>query len=68
MEKVYWKTGNGLEIDIDEMPIEHLRNVLKFIVKRKRENPTISSFTKKEIDAIARKTDAKIEEEDNLWR
>lgn len=37
MEKVYWKTKDGQLIDIDEMSIEHLRNTLKFIIKRRKE-------------------------------
>lgn len=35
MEKVFWATKNGSKIDIDNMTIEHLRNVLKMIVKNK---------------------------------
>lgn len=32
--KVYWTTKDGSSIDIDEMSIEHLRNVLKMIVRQ----------------------------------
>jgi hypothetical protein len=31
--KVYWKQKNGNLISIDDMDINHLRNVLKMIVK-----------------------------------
>jgi len=33
-EKVYWELANGKKIDIDEMTLEHLKNVLKLIVTR----------------------------------
>jgi ABC-type histidine transport system ATPase subunit len=32
-EIVYWKQRNGTFIDIDSMDVQHLRNVLKMIVK-----------------------------------
>ena len=32
-EIVYWKQHNGVLISIDNMDINHLRNVLKMIVK-----------------------------------
>jgi hypothetical protein len=32
-EIVYWKQRNGVLISIDDMDINHLRNVLKMIVK-----------------------------------
>jgi hypothetical protein len=35
MEIVYWTMKNGKHIDIDEMSIEHLRNTLKMIVRKK---------------------------------
>jgi len=31
--KVYWTQKNGVEIDIDAMDIQHLRNTLKMIVR-----------------------------------
>ena len=33
MEKLYWTTKTGVKVDIDEMDINHLRNVLKMIVR-----------------------------------
>lgn len=33
--KTYWKTKDGKNIDIDEMSIDHLRNVLKMLIKNK---------------------------------
>jgi hypothetical protein len=32
-EIVYWKQRNGTFIDINSMDVQHLRNVLKMIVK-----------------------------------
>lgn len=32
-EIVYWKQRNGVLISIDEMDINHLRNVLKMIIR-----------------------------------
>lgn len=33
-EVIYWTTKEGKNIDVDEMSIEHLRNVLKMIIKQ----------------------------------
>lgn len=43
--KVYWTQRNGVEIDIDKMDIQHLRNTLKMIVRntnRIKSQPTTS--------------------------
>ena len=32
-ETIYWTTKNGNKIDIDDMSVDHLRNVLKMLVK-----------------------------------
>ena len=34
-DKVFWTTKEGVEIDIDQMTIDHLRNTLKMIVRVK---------------------------------
>jgi hypothetical protein len=31
--KVYWTTAKGQKIDIDSMDVDHLRNILKVIIK-----------------------------------
>lgn len=31
-----WKTKDGKEINVDDMTIEHLRNVLKMIIRKKQ--------------------------------
>lgn len=35
-EKVYWKMRNGNLIDIDDMDENHLRNVLKIVLKNRQ--------------------------------
>lgn len=32
--KYYWTTKEGKKVDVDEMSTEHLRNVLKMILKK----------------------------------
>jgi len=34
MKKYYWTTKDGTKIDVDSMTEDHLRNVLKLILKR----------------------------------
>lgn len=36
-EPVYWKTKDDKRINVDDMTEEHLRNVLKLIIKRSKE-------------------------------
>jgi len=57
-EKVYWKTKEGETLDIDEMSIEHLRNVLKFIIARRKKIRSIP----------CQKTAALDEYWDNFWK
>ncbi len=42
-DKVYWKQRNGVLISIDDMDVNHLRNVLKMLVnnsnKRLKKKP-----------------------------
>ena len=35
-EKVYWKMRNGNLISVDDMDINHLRNVLKIVLKNRQ--------------------------------
>ena len=35
-EKVYWKMRNGNLISVDDMDEEHLRNVLKIVLKNRQ--------------------------------
>jgi hypothetical protein len=34
---VYWKTKDNRKINIDEMSIEHLRNIVKMIVRQNQD-------------------------------
>jgi hypothetical protein len=34
-KKYFWTTKEGEQIDVDKMSIEHLRNVLKMIIRNK---------------------------------
>ncbi len=35
-EIVYWTTKEGEKIDVDKMDIDHLRNVLKMIIRKNK--------------------------------
>lgn len=74
--KYYWTTKTGNKIDIDEMSIEHLRNVLKMIIKQnqsiqekimKNVNNTIV-FSDEEIGRLTNKTQYQSENEENIWK
>lgn len=43
-ETIYWTMRNGQKISVDAMDINHLRNVLKMLIKAKR-----AESTKKEL-------------------
>ena len=36
-KKYYWTTKSGKKVDVDEMDVEHLRNVLKHILRKRDE-------------------------------
>lgn len=45
--KEYWKTKEGILVDIDEMSVNHLRNTLKMIVRNTRmKNAIINQTTR----------------------
>ena len=35
--KLYWTTKDGKKIDVDKMDIDHLRNVVKLIIRKMEE-------------------------------
>lgn len=35
-EKFYWTTKDGKKIDVDKMELDHLRNVVKMIIKKNK--------------------------------
>ena len=39
-EIIYWKMRNGRLISVDDMDINHLRNVLKMIIRNNRKGQT----------------------------
>lgn len=41
----YWKMRNGKSIDIDSMDLNHLRNVLKMIVKNSNKHKEQKKFS-----------------------
>lgn len=43
--KEYWKTKEGILVDIDEMSVNHLRNTLKMIVRNTRMKNAIINRT-----------------------
>lgn len=44
-QPVYWKMKNGRSIDIDSMDLNHLRNVLKMIVRNSQKHKITKKLT-----------------------
>ena len=59
--KYYWKTKTGEKIDVDEMDVNHLRNVLKMIMRNNAKKDV--SFSESEMENIFRDRD-----DDWLWK
>jgi hypothetical protein len=58
-EIIYWTMKNGQKIDIMEMDINHLRNVLKMILRKNRVKKPIGNIDRKFLeDRIAEECDA----------
>lgn len=51
METVYWKMRNGELISVDDMSADHLRNVLKMLIRNQRRIDAKSS----EIHSLSQK-------------
>lgn len=51
-DKMYWKQANGKIISIDDMDINHLRNVLKMLIKNSKK---VQSSTKFKLNGEAAK-------------
>jgi hypothetical protein len=47
-EIVYWKQRNGELISIDDMDINHLRNTLKMIIRKHKDNLEKEKYWKKQ--------------------
>lgn len=73
MKPIYWITKNGTKIDIDKMTIDHLRNVLKMIVRSNQSvsktcpNNTSMAFSNEEVELLTKKSQYQFESEENLW-
>lgn len=56
---VYWKMRNGELISVDDMDVNHLRNVLKMVIRNSKTTPKkdafVQNFIEEEIDFITRK-------------
>jgi hypothetical protein len=60
---VYWKMRNGELISIDDMDVNHLRNVLKMIIRTKttpKKDAFVQNFIEEEIDFITRKQEEEL--------
>lgn len=76
METIYWTTKNGTKINIDEMSIDHLKNALKMIVRQNKavqekcpHNANgVMAFSDEEVDALTKKSQYQLENEENLWK
>lgn len=72
-ETIYWTTRDGSKIDIDAMSTEHLRNVLKMIIRQnhlqinKTDNIGIA-FSDEEIKHITEKSEYEIMNQNNYWK
>lgn len=52
--KYYWRTKDGTDMDVDNMTPEHLRNVLKLIIRRRGEK---KSSTDTMLEEVKRKAE-----------
>lgn len=64
MSKEYWKTKDGKVIDVDDMDINHLRNVLKMIIRNNRK-PKVAFVLNG--DMAQEFNDSYIEDDDDRW-
>lgn len=61
---VYWKMRNGELISIDDMDVNHLRNVLKMIIRDSKTTPKkdafVQNFIEEEINQIVRQQEEEL--------
>lgn len=60
---VYWQMRNGELISVDDMDINHLRNVLKMIIRTKttpKKDAFVQNFIEEEIAFITRKQEEEL--------
>ena len=64
-EKIYWTMKNGKKIDIDQMTKDHLRNILKMIVRNNDINNKFEEYRK---SAIKEQQNLEPFCDDYLWK
>ena len=60
---VYWQMRNGELISVDNMDVNHLRNVLKMIIRTKttpKKDAFVQNFIEEEINFITRKQEEEL--------
>lgn len=60
--KYYWRTKDGTDMDVDDMTPEHLRNVLKLIIRRRGEKKSSTDTMLEEVKRKAEMTNLPDEE------
>lgn len=62
---VYWQMRNGELISVDDMDVNHLRNVLKMIIRNskttRKKDAFVQNFIEEEIDFITRKQEEELD-------
>ena len=66
-DKVYWTTKDGTKVDVDQMDVQHLRNVLKMLLRKQQPQLQLAQ-TRTPIVEIKPMTQAKWDEQENLWK
>ena len=56
-DKVYWKMRNGKSISVDDMDLNHLRNVLKMII---RHNKNVEEYNRQVLQHNSKKSSLKL--------
>lgn len=61
---VYWQMRNGELISVDDMDVNHLRNVLKMIIRNSKTTPKkdafVQNFIEEEINQIVRQQEEEL--------
>lgn len=61
---VYWQMRNGELISVDDMDVNHLRNVLKMIIRNSKTTPKndafVQNFIEEEINEIVRQQEEEL--------
>lgn len=61
---VYWQMRNGELISVDDMDVNHLRNVLKMIIRNskttRKKDAFVQNFIEEEINQIVRQQEEEL--------